>query len=63
MARLAGQGFEHVYVDGGATITSCLDLKLIDELTITTAPVLLGGGLPLFGRLAHRVDLERRVRL
>jgi dihydrofolate reductase len=46
-----------VYVDGGRTITAFLRRGLIDELTVSTAPVLLGSGLPLFGALEEDVRL------
>jgi dihydrofolate reductase len=48
LATLAGQGYAHLYVDGGTVIRSCLTAKLIDELTLTIIPVVLGTGLPLF---------------
>jgi dihydrofolate reductase len=48
---LANQGFSHVYVDGGKVIQSFLKDDCIDELIITKIPVLLGGGIPLFGEL------------
>lgn len=40
-----------LYIDGGALIQSFLKEDLIDEMIITTIPVLLGGGIPLFGEL------------
>lgn len=46
-----------VYVDGGAVIQSFLRRDLINEITLTWAPVLLGEGLPLFGVLDHDVRL------
>lgn len=46
-----------VYIDGGRVLTDFLRHDLVDELTITRAPVLLGRGLPLF----H--DLPREIRL
>ena len=36
-----------VYVDGGQIIQSFLRLGLIDDMTITQVPVLLGDGRPL----------------
>ena len=45
------QGFKHLYIDGGKTIQGFLQQDLIDELIITTVPVLLGGGIALFGEL------------
>lgn len=41
-------GHRHVYVDGGVLISSFLQEGLIDDLTITIVPVLLGDGIPLF---------------
>lgn len=55
---LETDGFRHAYIDGGATITSFLNLKLINEMTITKAPVLLGDGIPLFGKVRIRIKLE-----
>lgn len=54
---LESKGFRNAYIDGGATITSFLNLRLIDEMTITKAPVLLGSGIPLFGDLDHQIKL------
>lgn len=47
--RLAREGVQGVYVDGGLTIQSWLSEGLIDEMTISWIPVLLGSGRPLFG--------------
>ncbi|ASK18645.1 dihydrofolate reductase family protein [Halomonas sp. N3-2A] len=58
MADLESKGFEHAYIDGGSTITSFLNLGLIDEMTITKAPILLGGGIALFGSLNQQIRLE-----
>lgn len=46
------QGYKDLYIDGGKTIQSFLKEDLIDELCMTTIPVLLGGGSPLFGELS-----------
>jgi len=47
-----------LYIDGGKTIQSFLQEDLIDEMTITTIPYLLGGGIPLFSELPKRLDFE-----
>ena len=56
--KLESSGFKHAYIDGGSTITSFINLKLIDEMTITKAPVLLGEGIPLFGKINQKVNLK-----
>ena len=58
MRKLESNGYKHAYIDGGSTITSFINLKLIDELIITKTPVLLGEGIPLFGKIKQRVKLE-----
>jgi dihydrofolate reductase len=50
----------HVYVDGGRVVQSFLRAGLLSELTITTVPVLLGDGLPLFGSLDRQITLTHR---
>ena len=49
--RLNEEGLHNLYIDGGLLIQSFLTEDLIDELIITTIPILLGGGIPLFGEL------------
>jgi dihydrofolate reductase len=58
VARLSREGMRHVYVDGGITIRQFLAAGLINEITLTVIPVLLGTGRPLFGPLAADVRLE-----
>ena len=47
----------HVYVDGGRTVASFLAAGLIDDLTLTRVPVLIGDGITPFGALPHDADL------
>jgi len=58
VARLTGERFRHIYVDGGHTIQSFLRAGLLDAITITLIPLLLGAGRPLFGPLPHDVKLD-----
>lgn len=46
--RLGREGVRRVYLDGGATIRCALSEGLVDELTISTIPIVLGNGRPLF---------------
>jgi dihydrofolate reductase len=47
-----------LYIDGGSTIQGFLKEDLIDEMIITTIPVLVGGGHPLFGQLDKLLMFE-----
>lgn len=58
VSQLAARGFRHVYVDGGITIQRFLQAGLIQRLIITRVPVLIGGGVPLFGTLPGDIRLR-----
>lgn len=58
LQQLANAGVKHVYVDGGKTIQSFLAAGLIDEITLTRIPVLIGEGIPLFAALPHDIKLK-----
>ena len=47
-----------IYLDGGALIRAVLDAGVVDELTITVVPVILGAGTPLFAGARRRHELE-----
>ena len=57
--RWTAKGLGRVYVDGGLLISQFLAAGLIDDLTITIAPILLGKGRRLF----HRADNTTPLRL
>ncbi len=58
LETLNANGHKNLYIDGGTTIQSFLKEDLIDEMIITVLPILLGGGSPLFGELAHLMSFE-----
>jgi len=47
---LQDKGMNNLYIDGGKTIQGFLKEDLIDEMTITRIPILLGSGIPLFDK-------------
>lgn len=56
--KLNSRGYERLYIDGGKTIQSFLEVDLIDKMIITKIPVLLGGGIPLFGALPEHLEFK-----
>ncbi|HKK81337.1 MAG TPA: dihydrofolate reductase family protein [Prolixibacteraceae bacterium] len=52
------RGYKVLYIDGGSTIQNFLKEDLIDELIITTIPILLGGGSRLFSDLPEELEFE-----
>ncbi|MGH1479782.1 MAG: dihydrofolate reductase family protein [Geminicoccales bacterium] len=58
MEQLKIEGWKRAYVDGGKIVQSFLSAGLIEDMTLTHIPILLGDGLPLFGRLTKDIDLE-----
>ncbi len=50
VGQLNERGYLNLYVDGGRVIQSFLKEDLIDEMIITRVPILLGDGIPLFGK-------------
>jgi len=61
VAELERRGVQHAYIDGGVTVQRFLRAGLIHRMVISTLPVLIGQGKPLFGPLDHDI-LLRHVR-
>lgn len=58
VAVLDKRGAKHLYVDGGKTIQTFLKAGLIQNIIITTVPILIGSGIPLFGMLDNDIQLR-----
>lgn len=58
LERLAGQGVRHVYLDGGAAVRQGLRAGVVDSLTLSWVPVVLGQGVPLFEAGLPRLGLR-----
>lgn len=59
VARLTAMGCSHLYIDGGKTIQGFPAANRVDDITVTTIPVLIGTGRPLFGALPK----DRKLKL
>lgn len=58
LAAVHEKGFGRLYIDGGRTVQRFLKDDLIDEIIITTIPIILGEGFPLFAVLANAINLD-----
>lgn len=58
LAEIHDKGYNRLYIDGGVTIQSFLKEDMIDEMIITTIPILLGAGFPLFSDLPKALEFE-----
>lgn len=58
LRNLHDRGLDRLYIDGGKTIQSFLKEDLIDEMILTTIPVVLGAGIPLFSELTGSLDFQ-----
>src|SRR5438045_9347125 len=58
VSQIEKRRFKHAYVDGGITIQQFLAAGLVDRITVTRVPVLIGRGIPLFGPLPHDIHLR-----
>lgn len=56
--ELKKSGAKHLYIDGGKTIQGFLNSDLIDEITITRVPILIGKGIPLFCALNNDKQMK-----
>lgn len=52
------KGYKDVWVDGRAIIRTFLQKQLITEMILTTVPIALGDGLPLFKGIEKEVKFE-----
>jgi len=51
-------GVRRVYIDGGMVISAFLEAGLVDDMLLTSVPLLLGSGRPLFHRIGRRTPLR-----
>jgi dihydrofolate reductase len=56
--RLRERGAQHIYVDGGVVVASALRGGLVDTLTVSVIPILLGEGTALAPKVGKDISLE-----
>ena len=56
--KIHSLGYHNLYIDGGKTIQGFLKEDLIDEMTITIIPWMLGGGISLFSEMPQCLLFE-----
>lgn len=57
---LGKRGWTRAYIDGGKLVQSFIRERLIEDITLTRIPILIGTGVPLFGAVDQDIDLELR---
>jgi len=62
IGRLNGEDYERLYIDGAQLIKALLLEDKIDRMIIVWLPVLLGGGISLFGPTHAHLNVETRTR-
>lgn len=58
LSQLHAEGVGHVYLDGGNVVGQGLRAGVVDELTVSVIPVLLGEGIPLAPQIGRDVVLQ-----
>ena len=57
LGQLGDRGLRRVWIDGGRTVQAFLAAGLVDLLTVTRIPILIGAGVPLFGPMPGDAQL------
>lgn len=55
VSQLHSDGVRHVWIDGGKTISQFLNLRIVDSITLSVIPVILGDGMPLFNAIGQEI--------
>ena len=57
-AILDSERVERAYIDGAATTQAFINAGYVDRIIVTTIPILIGSGIPLFGELDKDLQLN-----
>lgn len=56
VTQLHSDGIKHIWIDGGVTISQFLNLQIVDYMTLSVIPVILGSGMPLFNVIGKEIS-------
>jgi dihydrofolate reductase len=57
--KLKAESTKNISVSGPTLASSFLNQGLVDEISVYTVPIVVGGGLPMFRDVQHPIRLER----
>lgn len=55
ISQLHSDGIQHIWIDGGVTISQFLELQMVDCITLSVIPIILGSGIPLFRAMGQEL--------
>ena len=55
-SQLHSEGIKHIWIDGGITISQFLHLQMVDHMTLSVVPIILGDGIPLFNVVGKEIS-------
>lgn len=58
LKSIHSNGHESLYIDGGKVIHDFMKADMVDEMILTTVPIVLGSGIPLFRDLTSRLQFK-----
>lgn len=56
VSQLHADGIKHIWIDGGVTISQFLNAQIVDEMTLSIIPIVLGSGISLFNGLDREIS-------
>lgn len=58
LTKLHKDGIKHIWIDGGTTISQFLSCQMVDTMTLSIIPVILGSGIPLFNMIDKEIPFR-----
>jgi len=55
VSKLEEQEVKHIWIDGGVTISQFLSCQMVDKMTLSVIPIILGSGISLFSEIGKEI--------